>query len=60
MPEGANAPARGERTTWGQKNLGLPSLRIFLANFLWLAEISQQLVNQTTWQKVSPHCNHCN
>jgi hypothetical protein len=26
--------------------------------YLWLAETSQQLISQTTWLKVSPHCNH--
>jgi len=26
---------------------------------LWLAETSQQPISQTTWLKVSPHCNHC-
>ena len=25
-----------------------------------LAETSQQPISQTTWQKVTPHCNHCN
>ena len=28
--------------------------------FLWLAETSQQPISQTTWLKVTPHCNHCN
>jgi hypothetical protein len=28
--------------------------------YLWLAETSQQLISQTTWLKVTPHCNHCN
>jgi len=27
--------------------------------YLWLAETSQQPINQTTWLKVTPHCNHC-
>jgi hypothetical protein len=27
---------------------------------LWLAETSQQPISQTTWLKVTPHCNHCN
>jgi len=27
--------------------------------YLWLAEISQQPIIQTTWLKVIPHCNHC-
>jgi hypothetical protein len=32
------------------------SLRIYL----WLAETSsQQPISQTTWLKVTPHCNHC-
>jgi hypothetical protein len=27
---------------------------------LWLAETSsQQPISQTTWLKVTPHCNHC-
>jgi len=26
--------------------------------FLWLAETSQQPISQTTWLKVTPHCNH--
>ena len=26
---------------------------------MWLAETSQQPINQTTWLKVTPHCNHC-
>ena len=26
--------------------------------YLWLAETSQQPVSQTTWLKVTPHCNH--
>jgi hypothetical protein len=25
---------------------------------LWLAETSQQPISQTTWLKVTPHCNH--
>jgi hypothetical protein len=29
-------------------------------NSLWLAETSQQPISQTTWLKVTPHCNHCN
>jgi len=28
--------------------------------YLWLAETSQQPISQTTWLKVTPHCNHCN
>ena len=28
--------------------------------YLWLAETIQQLISQTTWLKVTPHCNHCN
>jgi hypothetical protein len=27
---------------------------------LWLAKTSQQLISQTTWLKVTPHCNHFN
>ena len=27
--------------------------------YLWLAETSQQSISQTTWLKVTPHCNHC-
>jgi hypothetical protein len=27
---------------------------------LWLAETSQQPISQTTWLKVTPHCNHFN
>jgi hypothetical protein len=27
--------------------------------YLWLAETSQQPISQTTWLKVTPHCNHC-
>jgi len=27
---------------------------------MWLAETSQQPISQTTWLKVTPHCNHCN
>jgi hypothetical protein len=27
---------------------------------LWLAETSQQPISQSTWLKVTPHCNHCN
>jgi hypothetical protein len=27
--------------------------------YLWLAETSQQPINQTTWLKVTPYCNHC-
>jgi hypothetical protein len=26
---------------------------------LWLAETNQQPISQTTWLKVTPHCNHC-
>jgi len=26
--------------------------------YLWLAETSQQPISQTTWLKVTPHCNH--
>ena len=29
-----------------------------LMNLLWLAETSQQPISQTTWLKVTPHCNH--
>jgi hypothetical protein len=25
---------------------------------LWLAVTSQQPISQTTWLKVTPHCNH--
>jgi hypothetical protein len=28
--------------------------------YLWLAETSQQPIRQTTWLKVTPHCNHGN
>jgi hypothetical protein len=28
--------------------------------YLWLAETSQQPISQTTWLKVTFHCNHCN
>jgi hypothetical protein len=28
--------------------------------YLWLAETSQQPISQTSWLKVTPHCNHCN
>ena len=28
--------------------------------YLWLADTSQQPISQTTWLKVTPHCNHCN
>jgi len=28
--------------------------------YLWLAETSQQPISQTTWLKVTPHCNYCN
>ena len=31
-----------------------------LMDYLWLAETSQQPISQTTWLKVTPHCNHCN
>ena len=27
---------------------------------MWLAETSHQPISQTTWLKVTPHCNHCN
>ena len=27
--------------------------------YLWLTETSQQPISQTTWLKVTPHCNHC-
>jgi len=27
--------------------------------YLWLAETSQQPTSQTTWLKITPHCNHC-
>jgi len=30
----------------------------FLRIYLWLAETSQQPISQTTWLKVTPHCNH--
>jgi hypothetical protein len=26
--------------------------------YLWLAETSQQPISQTTWLKVTPHCDH--
>ena len=26
--------------------------------YLWLADTSQQPISQTTWLKVTPHCNH--
>jgi hypothetical protein len=28
--------------------------------YLWLAETSRKPISQTTWLKVTPHCNHCN
>jgi len=28
--------------------------------YLWLAETSQQPISQTTWLKLTPHCNQCN
>ena len=31
-----------------------------LWTFLWLAETSQQPISQTTWLKVTPHCNYYN
>jgi len=27
--------------------------------YWWLAETNQQPISQTTWLKVTPHCNHC-
>ena len=33
-------------------------LRLWI--YLWLAETSQQPISQTTWLKVTPHCNHTN
>ena len=38
-------------------------LFLFLSSLwisLWLAETSQQPISQTTWLKVTPHCNYCN
>ena len=32
-------------------------LRLWI--YLWLAETSQEPISQTTWLKVTPHCNHC-
>jgi len=36
--------------------------RLFLSELmdLFVAETSQQPISQTTWLKVTPHCNHCN
>jgi hypothetical protein len=36
----------------------LTSFFLSLGIYLWLAETSQQPINQTTWLKVTPHCNH--
>jgi hypothetical protein len=45
---------------------GVESLSIYFFFFvlslwiyLWLAETSQQPISQTTWLKVTPHCDHC-
>jgi hypothetical protein len=40
--------------------LGTVSFFLSLWIYLWLAETSQQPISQTTWLKVTPHCNHCN
>ena len=40
--------------------LSQQNTRLFLFFYLGLAETSQQPISQTTWLKVTPHCNHCN
>jgi hypothetical protein len=42
------------------RTLDLFSFFLSLWIYLWLAETSQQPISQTTWLKVTPHCNHCN
>jgi hypothetical protein len=43
-----------------QQNNRLFLFLLSLWIYLWLAETSQQPISQTTWLKVTPHCNHCN
>ena len=43
-----------------QQNTRLLPFLSALMDYLWLAETSQQPISQTTWLKVTPHCNHCN
>jgi len=42
-----------------QQNNGHFLFLSVLMDYLWLAETSQQPISQTTWLKVTPHCNHC-
>ena len=42
------------------RTLDFFSFLLSLWIYLWLAETSQQPISQTTWLKVTPHCNHCN
>jgi len=42
------------------RTLDVFSFLLSLRIYLWLAETSQQPISQTTWLKVTPHCNHCN
>jgi hypothetical protein len=42
-----------------QYKLGFFSSSLSLWIYLWLAETGQQPISQTTWLKVTPHCNHC-
>ena len=42
------------------RTLDFPSFFLSLWINLWLAETSQQPISQTTWLKVTPHCNQCN
>jgi hypothetical protein len=48
-----------KRGVWFQGFLtGASYARGLLWIYLWLAETSQQPISQTTWLKVTPHCNH--
>jgi hypothetical protein len=40
--------------------LNFSSLFLSLSIYLRLTETSQQPISQTTWLKVTPHCNHKN
>ena len=41
------------------RTIGLFFFFLSLWIYLWLAETSQQPISQTTWLRVTPHCNHC-
>jgi len=47
------------RSTTNLFMISFLSIFLNLWIYLWMAETSQQPISQTTWLKVTPHCNHC-